>query len=79
MSHLEKWSRTHHSAFEATKTTAVVFRPRRGTAGARTAAAAAAEAPPIVLDGVELAYADEMTMLGARIDAELTFDAHRRT
>ena len=79
MRHLEKWSQTHQSGFEATKTTAVVFRPRRGTAGATTAAAAAAEAPPIVLDGVELAYADEMTMLGARIDAELTFEAHRRT
>ncbi|GAA5858754.1 hypothetical protein JCM9279_001441 [Rhodotorula babjevae] len=79
MHHLESWSRTHQSAFEETKMTAVVFWPRRGTAGAATAAAAAAEAPPIVLDGVELAYANEMTMLGAHIDAELTFEAHRRT
>ncbi|GAA5854175.1 hypothetical protein JCM9279_006164 [Rhodotorula babjevae] len=79
MHHLESWSRTHQLAFEATKTTAVVFRPRRGTAGAATAATAAAEPPPIVLDGVELAYADKMTILGARIDAELTFEAHRRT
>ena len=66
---LEEWSRTHASAFEPTKTTAVVFRTRRTVVGA---------APPVVLCGVEVEWADELVMLGTRLDAGLSFDAHVR-
>ncbi|GAA6025253.1 hypothetical protein JCM10207_006241 [Rhodosporidiobolus poonsookiae] len=65
---LEKWSKTHQSAFEPAKTKLTLFIPRQRRRPASL--------PPVTLCGVELEWSPTLTMLGAVLDGELSFKAH---
>ncbi|GAA5990750.1 hypothetical protein JCM10908_003217, partial [Rhodotorula pacifica] len=65
---LEEWSTTHLSAFEPSKSDAVLYAPHNKKVSANL--------PDVVLAGSLIPWSPSLTMLGTIIDEKLTFDAH---
>ncbi|GAA6058155.1 hypothetical protein NBRC10513_007298 [Rhodotorula toruloides] len=66
--HLERWSDSHSSAFEPTKTEATIFLPPNH--------AAPVNPPAVVLRNHCIEYKPFLTMLGTKLDSSLSFRNH---